>query len=484
MSQHRSLSRRQFLTLAGVGGTGVLLAACAPQPTPVPQPTQAPAATQAPAPTAAPAATEAPLPTEAPAATQAPSAEKTTVQIWWNNWGELYNGLMEKGGKDFEAANPQYALAWNFSPDWKQNLLTALAAGTPPDCCYTNFQVQTSLAKDGAWMPIDDYIAASGLKGSDFIGSMWSQSLYQGKAYCLPGGADFITMFYNKDIYKEAGLDPEKPPTTAQELIDQSLKILKKDANGAIQRIGYPPHSYDARAWGFIFGGKWFDEANGKITADDPANVKMMNWLRDYTKELDPDQFASFDASLPDFWSPGNSFASKKAAFRMDGYWTYDALNQFAPDIQYGVAFWPTLNGTPEEMSNYVIEGWMAGIPTGAKLPDGAWDYIKFSFVDNAWKMGCDTLNGNCVLAQMDQFNKCVETALGPSDRMTKDFHVFSETGAAGTKYWPVITVNSLYWDELNRAYDYIIRGEKTPEEALAEVTATVQAEYDKVMAG
>ena len=104
---------------------------------------------------------------------------------------------------------------------------------------------------------------------------------------------------------------------------------------------------------------------------------------------------AAFTASLGDFWSPGNSFASKQTALRLDGYWTYDPLDAYAPDIDYGVGFWPTLNGTEEERKNYVIEGWMIGIPAGAPQPDGAWGFLKYGFVDNAWKMGCDTLNGN-----------------------------------------------------------------------------------------
>jgi multiple sugar transport system substrate-binding protein len=487
MSQHRSLSRRQFLTMAGAGGTGLLLAACAPQPTPAPQPTQAPtaeapAATEAPAPV--PAATEAALPTEAPAATQAPSEAATTVECWWNNWGDLYDGLMEKSGVAYSQQNPAVTVKWTFSPDWQQNLLTALAAGTPPDCGYTNFQAQATLAHDGAWASLDEYFAQAGLGEGTFIQSMWKQSLYNGKVYCVPGGADFIAVYYNKDLYKEVGLDPEKPPTTTQELIDHSMKILQKGSGGAIERLGYAPVSYEFRAWAFIFGGGWFDEATQKVTADNPGNVAALNWLKSYVAELDPNQLASFTQSLPNFWSPGNSFASMKTAFTFDGYWTYDAMNQFAPSVDYGVCFWPTLKGTPEERANYVIEGWMVGIPTGAKQAAAAWDFMKYAFVDNAWSMGCETLNGNCVLAEMPQYEKCTEEKLGPNDRMTPYFPVFSQTGAAGTNYWPAIPVNALYWDEVNRAYDFVIRGEKTAEEALAEVNQTVQAEYDKVMAG
>jgi len=120
------------------------------------------------------------------------------------------------------------------------------------------------------------------------------------------------------------------------------------------------------------------------VTADHPGNVAALNWLKSYVAELDPNQLAAFTGSLPDFWSPGNSFASMKSAFYFSGYWTYDAMNQFAPEVDYGVSFWPTLKGTPEERANYVIDGWMVGIPTGAKQAAAAWDFLKYAFVDNA----------------------------------------------------------------------------------------------------
>jgi multiple sugar transport system substrate-binding protein len=473
MSKQRKFSRRQFLAMAGVSGTGLLVAACAPQGAP---------ATQPPAPTEAPAA--APAATEVPAASAAPSAAAATVEVWWDNWGDLYNGLMTDIGTSYTKENPNTTIKWTFSPDYRQNLLTAIAAGTPPDCNMTRGREQTALAQAGAWMALDDLLAQAGYNGDAFNKSMWEQSVYEGKCYCVPGGADFNALYYNKDIFKEVGLDPEKPPLTAQELVDHSLKILQKDASGAIQRLGWIPGNWDAKQWGPIWGGRWFDDAAQKVTADDPKNIEMLNWVKAYTDQLNPDQLAAFNTSLPDFWSPGNSFASKKTAFRFDGYWTYDAMNQFAPDIDYGIAFWPTLKGTPEERANYTIEGWMVGIPNGAKQVAAGWDFLKYAFLTYSWKMGCDTLNGPCVNAQMAQFDQCTIDKLGPKDRMTPYLHFFSETGLAGTKHWPAIAVNALYTDEFNTAYDYIIRGEKTAEQAMAEVTKTVQAEYDKTMAG
>jgi ABC-type glycerol-3-phosphate transport system substrate-binding protein len=391
---------------------------------------------------------------------------------------------MKKVGDNYTALNPNVTTEWDFNQQWREKLLTNIAAGTPPDVTYTNLMANSNLANDGALLPLDAYMVLTGLKREDFITAQWDASMWNGKLYACPGGADFLALFCNDDVMTAAGLDPTKPPTSAEELVGQSLAILQKDADGVITRMGWQPDAYQAKQWGFLFGGEWYDDKNQKVTADHPGNIEAFNWIKSYVDELDPDQFTAFNASMGEFYSPGNPFATGKLGFRYDGFWTYDPLDQYAPDIQYGVAFYPTRTGKPEERKDYWIQGWMVAMPANGTQSDAAWGFIKYGFVDEAWKTGCDTLNGNCVVAQMPQFTECLETKLGSDNRITPDLPVFSETGLAGTRFWPSMPVNALYDDEVTRAYDFVIRGEKAAEEALAEVTATVQAELDKVLQG
>jgi multiple sugar transport system substrate-binding protein len=474
MTEAKQFSRREFLKWTGVGATGALLAACTPKEVIVTQQVEVTREVEV----------EKTVEVEKEVEVQVTAPpEAQTIRVLFNNWGDFFNGLMEQLGQAYMDENPGTTVTWDFNPDWREKILTSLAAGDAPDVCYTNYTAQAALAHQGAFLPLDAYMVITGLKREDFILSMYDQSLYNGKLYCLPGGADFIALYYNKDVYREAGLDPEKPPVTAAELLEHSRAMNQVDANGAIQRVGYAPTSWDLKTWSHLFGGSWYDPQLQKVTADHPANIEALEWMKSYVDELDVNQLEAFNASLPDFWSPGNSFASKKTGFRFDGYWTYDPLDQYAPDIDYGVCFWPTLEGKPEERANYVIEGWMMAILSGAKNPDGGWAFLKHAFVDYAWKAACDTLNGNCVIDQMDEFEQCVIDKLGTDNRLSPYFHVFSETGAAGTRYWPAIPVNALYWDEVARAYDYVVRGEKSAAEALGEVTATIQAELDKALA-
>lgn len=457
-------SRRQFLR-TGFGMTAaVMLASCGganpASPTSAPQPNDAGAAT---GPTAAPAN----------------GGEAISLNVLNENWGDIYNNLMVVIGDDYTKSNPNVKIDWNFDPDWQTKLTTLLAANTPPDATIMRPAPLATLATKGSLMDLSGLVQAAGMKREDFVTPLYDSSLSDGKLFAIPGGADYWCLFYSKDVYREVGLDPEKPPTTFDELIGHSKQILQKDANGDIQRIGYNPGSGQFANWAYIFGGEFYDTAGGKITANHPANVEALTRIMEYVKELDINKLTAFN-QRPGTYEAGNPFATKQAAFIIDGFWTYEALDQHSPEIDYGLALWPTLKGTEEERKNYMTGGWMYSIPSGSKQADAAWNFIRYAFIDQSARMGALTLNGTCVKSQFQAWEDGVKEKMGADNRMAPYLKCFTDTGAAATKYFPVLPVMAYYNDELNRVYDLVIRGEQTPQAALDEVTANVQAELDK----
>jgi multiple sugar transport system substrate-binding protein len=471
----RPLSRRELLKWAGIGGAGAVLAACAPREVIVTQQVEVTREVEV----------EKTVEVEKEVQVEVTAApEARTLVVWWENWGDFYNDLMKKLGDSYTAEHPNITIDWTFSPNLTEELLTAFAAGTPPEVCLTRPGSCTSLAHEGALLPLDAYMVLTGLKREDFVTAMWDLSVWDGKLYAMPGGADFMALYWNKSLYADVGLDPEAPPKTCDELVEQSLQILEVDANGAIQRLGWTPGDWTNPywMWAYIFGGELYDVQTRKVTASHPQNVEALKWIKSYVDQVDVNQLEAFNGSMPDFWSPGNSFASKKTALRFDGFWTYDALDEYAPDIDYGVCFFPTLNGTEEERTRYGVAGWMVSIPSGAPDPEASWDFVKYGFLDYAWKTGCETLNGNCVIDQMDEFEQCVLDMLGPENRMTPYFDVFVKTGIAATHHFPAMPAATFYDDQLGRAYDAVIRGGADPEAALQECEAAVQAELDRIL--
>jgi len=454
----RRVSRRDFIKATAIGAGGAFLASCAPAATPTAQVVVPPA-------TAAGGA-----------------APPVTIEVLWENWGELFNKKMSSIGDAFtKDAAPNITVKWDFAENNKEKLLASVAAGTPPDATITSYIENATYAAKGTFMPLDDLLAEAGLGQKDFVPGMWDTSIWEGKLYAIPGGADAKFLVYSKDVYRDAGLDPEAPPKTVDEFREHALKILKKDAQGNIERLGYAPIATDMRYWVPLWGGDWYDPATKKVTANSPKVVEAWQWVLDYANEIGLDKVTAWMDANPGIQSEASPFCVKKEAFFSDGWWVYDTLDTFAPKIDYGVAAWPTLHGIPEERKNWVIQGWMLAIPKGSKHVNEAWQFIKYGFVDQAWAMACRSLNGISVPGQMAQMSKCVkEEILGTTNRMVPYFDIYNEMLSLGTKHWPVMTASAFYWDEMKRIYDFVIRGQKQVKEALDELTESVQKELDK----
>lgn len=467
---NNNLSRRKFLHMSAMASSAALLAACGG--TPAATPTTVPVA---PAPDAA--------PTAVPAAEPAATGSAVSLNVLNENWGDIYNNLMVVIGDDYTKTNPSTKIDWNFDPDWQTKLTTLLAANTPPDATIMRPAPLATLAAKGALLDLTALVQETGLKREDFVTPLYDSSLHNGKLYAIPGGADYWCLFYSKDVYREVGLDPEKPPLTFDELIAHSKQVLKKDSSGDIQRIGFNPSAGWFVNWAYIFGGELYDANTQKITANHPANIEALTQLQAYIKLLDINKLAAFN-QRPGTFEAGNPFATKQAAFVFDGFWTYEAFDQHAPDLDYGVAFWPTLKGTPEERKNYVTGGWQYAIPTGSKQADAAWKFIRYAFIDQSAKMGYLTLNGTTIKSQFGAWEDGVKQKMGAKNRMAAGLKYFTDTAGAASKLFPVLPVMAFYQDELNRVYDLVMRDQKTPKEGLDEVTKNVQSELDKAMKG
>ena len=406
----------------------------------------------------------------------------TTVDVWNANWGELYDNAMKLIGDQF-TEDTGTTINWTWLDDLEK-IATSVAAGIPPDCAYNWWGLLPTLAFQGTVVPLDDYYEASGIQRDEFIKAMIDATIWDGKSYAIPGGADFIAGLYSKQVYRDAGLDPEQPPKTLAELVAHSEKIYQLDSSGNVTRMGMAPTDPEFVRVGFLYGGDYYDEASRKVTCNQDGVVEGLDWMVGNAQKWSVEKVAAFTASLPGYSQPNSGFSTGKQAYLFTGFWAQEAMDQYAPDLDYGMFFMPTLNGTEEERKNYFVSGWNYSIMKGAKQADAAWQFMKYAFHDHAWEMGVKTLNGNCVLAQMKQFEEGFINAIGADNRMAPLFHIFSETGAAGERLWPVMPVAARYSDEVYRAQDFAVRGEMTAQAALDEAARVTQDELDKAFQG
>ena len=197
----------------------------------------APAAT--PAPTTAPTAVS---PTKAPAAATVPPAATTGAAVELTFYypvavagpiTQIIDGYIAK----FQTQNPNIKVKAVLSGGYGDTLTkiqtTIKGGGTPPDVAVLLSTDLYSLVDSNAILPLDDMVKEAGGDKftSDFYPAYLANSNYQGHIWSLPFQRSIPVLYYNKDMFKAAGLDPAKPPTTYQEMVTAAQKLTKADGS-------------------------------------------------------------------------------------------------------------------------------------------------------------------------------------------------------------------------------------------------------------
>jgi ABC-type glycerol-3-phosphate transport system substrate-binding protein len=458
-----AVSRRKFLQgMAGLAGAS-LLAACGGAAAPTGGGT---------APTAAGAAAGA-----ATAAPAAGGAAQATVE-WWDSQTGVDEEITKKMIDTFQQKNPDIKINRTFiaqvqGTQANEKLLTSIAGGNPPDIYKFDRFIVAQFAAQDFLTDLTDMASKAGVKQDDYWPFAWEEANYNGKLYALPYDTDTRALWYNKNIFKEVGLDPEKPPQNITELADMSAKLMKKDANGKITRFGFNPIT--DQAWGYTYGfawkGEFQDAATKKITTANPKVVESMKWLADFAKSIGTDQLDAFVAACAGsncndandyFWTGQNAMV-------VSGDWKVAQAKKYKPDVQYGVVPFPGPDG-PAPYASWA-GGWSWVIPKGAKNVEAAFKVLS-------WVAGPEG---------QDMFNKATyhiptnkKTAADPFYSADPLHKVFMDLlPVSHTR--PPIPAGSLLWDELVKARDAIWHGTSTPEDALKAVDDKVNAELDKL---
>jgi multiple sugar transport system substrate-binding protein len=179
----------------------------------------------------------------------------------------------------WEKANAGYKV--NIEPvGWDQcqdKVTTLAAAGTPPALAYVGSRTLKQFASNDLIIPV----AMSDADKAAYYPNIPETVTFEGKQWGVPVAFSTKSFYWNKDLFKQAGLDPEKPPTTwAEELAD--AKTIKEKTG--IAGFGVVAKTYDNTMhqflhWVYTNNGKVLD-ADGKIVLDSPENLEALTALK------------------------------------------------------------------------------------------------------------------------------------------------------------------------------------------------------------
>jgi len=144
---------------------------------------------------------------------------------------------------DFEKENPGIKLKPIYSGSYQESItkaLTAVKSGDPPVTSILLSTDMFTLIDEDAIVPFDDLLKTPDDQAwlKSFYPAFMENSQTGGKTWGIPFQRSTIVLYYNKDAFKEAGLDPSRPPANWKEQIEYAQKLTKRDAAGKVTQWG------------------------------------------------------------------------------------------------------------------------------------------------------------------------------------------------------------------------------------------------------
>jgi len=397
---------------------------------------------------------------------------------YWYPWG----GDSEKWDKDriadYEKEKGTKVNAV-YVPDGITNgkLLSAISGGNPPDLVLgdgNDYQLAYSLAAQGALEPLDEYLEAAGFDESSVLdGFKDVMKLPDGKTYILPQDSNVNLLYYNVDMFEAAGLDPDNPPKTIEELDKAAEALTKLKDDGSFETIGFIPWidaGEDPYTWPWAFGANMYDTESKKVTLNEQPMVDAFKWMDTYAKKYDPEKIKSFTSGFGGAFSPDHPFMTGKVAMTVSGNWFANALKIYSPDTNYKVAAIPAPPGGRKDSTVFGTNVFF--IPKGAKNPQAA---INFALYGNQDKVLADNINIWRSISIWKEKSDAIEWDNDPV------YETVLKVAASPDSGHPALTsVSSEMGDELTSIRDGVIYNHEDPAELLQKAQEKLQETHDK----
>lgn len=398
--------------------------------------------------------------------------------VFWHFWGGSQREAVRDIVERFNESQEQYWVEEVAVPG--QNLdmkfFMALAGGDFPDVVNQDEQIIAQWAESGVLLPIRE-LTAGGAEYAELNGWLNSAArnigTYDGELYALCNAIDIRALFYRDDAV------PGQPPATIAEL-DQIARRQSDDPS----RIPFLPDDRRLWAWGIVFGGDFYDESTGRVTANDPRIVEALEWMVSYTDFHGLSQIRAFRSTNREAGA-GSMLIDGRYGLMMDGQWRVAELDEYnqragedgRPGIGYGVVPLPT---PPDGRDR---AGWVNGnffvVPRGCNNPGGAWEFMKFwsGFGGHEGEAALTAAAGGWIPASRQVVE---QPAFQDYLERHPNFRLFVELAESpNQRPTPPIPVQAYFFERVNLAVEEALSLTKSPQAALDDATADVQARLD-----
>jgi multiple sugar transport system substrate-binding protein len=358
-----------------------------------------------------------------------------------------------------------------FGDIWTANIAAVAAGSGMPDVIVSDRPQLGRDAADGIYMSLQEWADRDNVAQGQFYEWAWDQTVYEGETYGIPFETDIRVLFWNKQLFEQAGLDPEQPPETWED-VETYAEALDM-TEGGLERIGFfPLMNIGPDIWQYTNDADMIAD-DGTPQINNPKMVETLEWIKGWVERYGG--WDAIQAFRSQFGAPPNdAFMSGRVAMIADIYGYNSVLQFYRPNVtladgseermEWGIGPLP-YNEEPGNWSG----GFSLSIPRGAANAEAAWEFIKCATGpagQASWARDTQAQPTNLIAAEdpvllAEPSWQVVEESLGYS------------TGGVYVADYP-------NWSEqLNQRLEQVWSGSLTPQEALDQTQEAVERELN-----
>ncbi|MBW2122326.1 MAG: ABC transporter substrate-binding protein, partial [Deltaproteobacteria bacterium] len=305
------------------------------------------------------------------------AAQAVTKITFWHAMSAKRMPAVNRIVEGFNATHPDIKVEPQFSGKYKEVLAKAIAAargGSPPHIVQV-YEVGTQTMLDsGAIVPIFKIAKPGEIDWGDIIVPIKDYYAVDGKLYSMPFNSSTSILYYNKDLFRKAGLDPTKPPTTFAEMEKIGEKIVKSGVAPNAVSFGWPDWQFEQMHT--LHQQFYADHQNGragratKVFGNREFGVRVVSEWTKWAKK------GIFLYGGPEY-SANKAFLAQKIAMLYQSTSSVGSITK-AAKFEVGTSFLPRLQGYPR--GNTVIGGATLWTMKGhsQKEYDAVWEFYKY----------------------------------------------------------------------------------------------------------
>jgi multiple sugar transport system substrate-binding protein len=395
------------------------------------------------------------------------------VQFWhnWTTRTPLLRGYLDQ----FEQQNPGVKIEDTDANAMggRAKIPTAILSGTAPDLLHLFVDMIPQLAPSKALKALGPYATRDRVNLKDFYDAEIQARTVGGDLVAMPvvvaANAHFV--YWNKDRFTRAGLDPERGPRTWAEALEMAQKLNVRGTPQLGLDPGVPPggdvFSIQFPRLLYHNGGRLFSEDGTKVAFGGPEGVEALEWMQGVVNRQGTYADVQAGAGGPAFYRGDLAMIVSQ-----DNFGSQIRTTEASKTMAWGAALLP-LNDRNRNarVATPAMGGHGYGIPRDAGNPETAWAVNRFvTYGDGA----CGFLTRD--QGRFSPLKKCAEIA---EVKNQPEFKVFQQGAQAGV-FVPNTIANAPIATILRDAIVAVYEGRTAPKAALEEAARTAQAELDK----